>query len=80
MQNASQLLSVPSLYNVLQFEASKGQFPVALLAVCKWIYSRGEEVLKKLVIHDSPLAQQSALGCGGGWKVVRINTSAQCTN
>jgi hypothetical protein len=78
VQSASRLLLVPSLYNVLMFEASKGRFSSALLAVCKWIGSRGEEVLKKLIIHSSPPVERSALDCGGGWKVVCIITWTQC--
>jgi len=72
--NASRLLSIPSIYNVLQFETPKGPYSASLLAVLQWICFRGDEVLKKLVKHEAPPSQPSAADLNGGWKMVRDNS------
>jgi hypothetical protein len=55
--NASRLVEIPSLHNLLQYEHKiHRKFTDAVIFICKWIYDRGKIVLSELIVHRSPEA------------------------
>jgi hypothetical protein len=50
--NASRLMDIPSLYDLLQYEHTvrKG-YSEALISMCSWIHDRGRSVLDELLRH-----------------------------
>jgi hypothetical protein len=55
--NASCLMDIPSLYDLLQYEhiVRKG-YSEALIQVCNWIHKRGRSVLDQLLVHAVPVS------------------------
>lgn len=49
--NASRLVLIPSLLNVLLFH--DGQYPSDVLEICTWLFDRGRAVLEQLTVHES---------------------------
>lgn len=49
--NASRLVLIPSLLNVLLFH--DGQYPSDLLSICSWLYDQGRAILDRLTVHES---------------------------
>jgi hypothetical protein len=52
LYNASRLLSIPAIYNVLKEETRGEPYPEPLLNVCMWIYDRGKDILNSLWVND----------------------------
>ena len=79
-QNASCLVMVPVFYDVLKWEEVKGnKYPPLLLGLFKWIYQRGQDVLKALIIHPAPPLDLDAATADPGWKVVcRLIVKSEC--
>jgi hypothetical protein len=57
--NASRLVQIPSLYDLLQHENTlrKG-YSAAIMSVCSWIYERGRSVLDHLLEHALPTSRE----------------------
>jgi hypothetical protein len=54
-QNASRLVTIPVLYNLLKHEEKQhSHYWKAVTQLCAWVYNRGIEVLKKLLIYEPP--------------------------
>jgi hypothetical protein len=69
--NASRLVNIPALYDVLKYEETcRGYYPAALLAVCQWLCERGCAVLEKLIIYTPPPVHREAGELDGDWKQV----------
>jgi hypothetical protein len=51
--NASALICIPSLYNVLKLEEERG-YSKGLLGVCGWIQRHTESVLHSLITNTGP--------------------------
>lgn len=58
--NASRLVCIPTLHDVVRYEASRlnGKYPSTVLGVCKWVYERAREVLSMQTVDDLPPAFQ----------------------
>lgn len=71
-QNASQLVSIPALYNILELERDheSGVYSDAVLELSVWIHSRGMEVLKKLTKHEGPPPKPSSGISEQNWRAV----------
>ena len=53
--NASLLVTIPVLYNLLQHEKKlHAHYRLSVTQLCMWIYERGMDVLNKLLVHDTP--------------------------
>jgi len=52
--NASRLVTIPTLYNLLQHEENVHVYRTSVILLCKWVYERGMEVLEKILVHKSP--------------------------
>lgn len=50
--NASKLVSIPTLYDILRYEEriSNGRYSSTVLGLCTWIYNRAREVLRELTV------------------------------
>lgn len=62
--NASQLVSIPSIYDILKLEHVRdgGQYKPSTLLLCKWIHDRGRVVLRKLLNQvESPIEVMQGL-------------------
>lgn len=69
-RNASRLISIPALYQVLKSEVSKeGTYPKPILDVMGWIRNRARSVLEVLLSRGADLGVVSDIG-GGDWKQV----------
>jgi hypothetical protein len=69
VHNASLLVSIPALYDVLKYEETRkqGQYTVTVLGVSRWIEEWGKAVLQKLVGRvDLPLIAVS-VAADGDW-------------
>lgn len=54
--NASQLVTIPVLYNLLKHEEKEHLHYLKLVTLlCIRVYERGKAVLEKLLVHGSPL-------------------------
>lgn len=51
---ASELLLIPALYNVVQYELKHLGIQADTLGVCRWLYIRGATVLKVLCQYPAP--------------------------
>lgn len=70
--NASRLVGIPCLYEVLEYHKSKGEgYPGHLLSLCKWMWQRGESLLKSIIVHQAPSTDESAHLANHDWKKVR---------
>ena len=70
--NASRLVGIPCLYEVLEYHKSKGEgYPGHLLSLCKWMWQRGESLLKSIIVHQAPSTDESAHLVNHDWKKVR---------
>ncbi|KAF8062387.1 hypothetical protein FPV67DRAFT_1416127 [Lyophyllum atratum] len=70
------LLGIPCLYHVIQFEYAKGSLlPKELLGVLQWIAQRTMEVLDRLLNYPVPPEDPSANGADNGWEKVRHSIS-----
>lgn len=49
--NASRLVLIPSLLNVLLFH--DGQYPSDVLNICAWLHDQGRTLLEQLTVHES---------------------------
>jgi hypothetical protein len=68
--NASRLVTIPALYNVLKHEEKNGgNYPSSLIALCRWIHERGKAVLSQLV-HESPPKKIDSPYDAIGWETV----------
>lgn len=66
---ASQLIHIPSVYNVLQYKISKSsQVNPKTLAMCKWLYVRAESVRRELVVHTTASPQEQNDDNSGDWR------------
>jgi hypothetical protein len=57
-ENASRLITIPALYNLLTREVQglkNGRYPEAWVLLCQWVHDRGQAVLRKLLVHENPL-------------------------
>jgi hypothetical protein len=63
--NASRLVGIPSLLGVLNHH--KGSYPEELLEVCQWLHWRGNDLLSRLVIHQTD--EPSIMVPEAWWKV-----------
>jgi hypothetical protein len=59
IKNASRLVTIPALYNVLTREVpvqalENGQYPEIWVLLCQWVHDRGQTVLQKLLVHENP--------------------------
>jgi hypothetical protein len=62
--NASQLVSIPSIYDILKLEhvRDREQYKNSTLSLCKWIHDRGRAVLRKLLDQvESPIEVRQGL-------------------
>jgi hypothetical protein len=56
-KNASRLVTIPTLYNVLTHEVQgleNGRYPETWVLLCQWVHDRGQAVLGKLLVHENP--------------------------
>lgn len=70
-QNASRLVTIPVLYNLLKHEGKPlSHYRKPVTQLCAWVYNRGIEVLQKLLIYEPPskieLPYEEI-----GWEIVR---------
>lgn len=49
--NASWLVGIPAVYDVLKYHAKDLSFPEPVLGLCRWLYTRGSTILEQLVVH-----------------------------
>jgi hypothetical protein len=72
-KNASRLVCIPVLYDVLKYHEPK-PYPTNLLNLCAWLHKRGHDVLGQLIIHkiDSNIEQLEAK-TDEDWKKVLYN-------
>lgn len=49
--NASRLVGIPAVYDVLKYHATDPCFPEPVLGLCRWLYKRGDTVLGQLMVH-----------------------------
>lgn len=69
--NASRLIAIPVLFDVLNEEAQRGKpYPQPLLDICKWIHARGLFILSRLLEHDVPLGKITAIEGRDDWETV----------
>lgn len=75
--NASRLISIPALYQVLKAEKlNGGTYPSPILEMARWMYDRAQDVLKVLVDHGRRLSTGSeGSGAKDHWQEVRVKES-----
>jgi len=71
--NASCLVIIPCIYDVLQYHESRQEnYPGNLLQLCHWIYERGHGALVGLIVHSAPPLDPSANQGSLGWQKASI--------
>jgi hypothetical protein len=70
VRNASRVVSIPVLYDILKHEEQNGQYPATIRQVCKWLHDRAALVLQLLIIHGIPPSDPTAVEMGGDWRKV----------
>jgi hypothetical protein len=69
--NASHLVTIPALYDILMYERThNGVYSATLLSICKWLCERGNTILEVLIRHTTPPINQVAEE-ETDWKAVR---------
>ena len=71
--NASCLVGIPCIYEVLQyheFHQQELEYPDDLLRLCKWIYDRAHGALVGLIVYPAPEIDLDANQADLGWRVV----------
>jgi hypothetical protein len=77
-QNASRLLSIPVVFNLLKEEGQGGNpYPEWLLDICRWLFNRGNKILNILLQHDVPLNSMAEVA-QDDWETVRTVHSYLC--
>lgn len=72
-ENASLLVIIPAIYNVLRLEEKRGRaYPSDLLGVCRWLVERANVVLAAVVIHPAPLVDKEIDTGNMDWREVGI--------
>lgn len=72
-KNASHLVCIPVLYDVLQHHKPK-PYPTNLLNLCGWLHKRGRDILGQLIIHKiDPNIEQLEAKTGEDGKKVLYN-------
>lgn len=71
-ENASALVVIPALYNILRLEGKRERYPPDLLGTCRWLMGRTTEVLTALIIHATPCVEEDINGSDADseWKRV----------
>lgn len=54
---ASQLLEIPALHNIIQYETKHTGIQIDTLGICRWLYIRGATVLRTLCLYPAPLKE-----------------------
>jgi hypothetical protein len=71
--NASRLVGIPSLYEVLQYHQQKNEaYPKPLLMLCQWIYAQGQEVLNRLLVSPALPVPENMMLSDKDWLKVYI--------
>lgn len=77
IQNASQLVGIPVLYNILESERDHGtgEYSAEVLSLSRWIHERGMQVLDKLVKYPAPgpSTELTGMAVGENWRAVRCS-------
>jgi hypothetical protein len=70
--SASQLVSIPALYNLLKYEEGKGlgHYPASVILLCAWVHERGKMVLDKLLVHQPLSEMECSVDNTKSWKTV----------
>jgi hypothetical protein len=72
--NASRLVGIPALYDVLQHHLQKPEsFSADLLGLCRWFFARGQAVLNDLIKYKAPPVDSTAISTDVDWQKVRRN-------
>lgn len=53
--HATRLVGIPAIHDLLKLHED-GPYPAEHLQLCKWLFSRGREVLSKLSLHKADAA------------------------
>jgi hypothetical protein len=71
-ENASALVVIPALYNVLRLEEkTRAQtYPADVLGVCRWLVERTNYVLTILTIHTTPGVDEGIEAADKDWRQV----------
>ena len=70
-QNSSQLVSIPCIYETLQYHESQQEvYPETLVLLCRWVWQRGTDVLIGLIIYPSPPSDLRVDQVNVDWKKV----------
>jgi hypothetical protein len=70
--NASLLVHIPSIYDVLQYHQNNSEpYPTELISLCKWIHERGQGVLEGLIVHQPPPVDKAIDQNNVDWHKVR---------
>ena len=71
--NASRLVHIPSVYDVLQYhDLRREPYPNDLVSLCKWIFDRGQAALKALISHTAPPLDRTASEMDNKWRTVIV--------
>jgi hypothetical protein len=69
--NASRLVCIPAIYDVLQFHHQRNErYSQCLIEACKWVHDRGKGVLAVLNVHSAPPPVPNAIKIDDGWETV----------
>jgi hypothetical protein len=72
--NASRLVGIPALYDVLQYHLQKQEpYSSDLLGLCQWIFGRGQTVLNNLIKYKALPVDSTAISTDVEWQKVRRN-------
>jgi hypothetical protein len=78
--NASRLVGIPSLYEVLSHHEQKNEpYPEDVLSLCNWVYARGQEVLNKLMVNNAPPLDEEA-NISNNWQTVSSIKIIHCNS
>jgi hypothetical protein len=79
-ENASRLVSIPAIFNVLNEEGRGSQpYPELLLDMCQWVYNRGKVVLDALLKHGNSLDSATASVEQDKWEIVSVSVELNPT-
>lgn len=74
-ENASMLVIIPALYNVLRLEEKRAQtYPPDLLGMCQWLVERTNNVLTALAIHSMPGIDADIDATDKDWRQVSLTS------
>lgn len=71
--NASRLVGIPAVYDVLKYHANNPTFPEPVIGLCRWLHMRGNTILQQLMVHSMEPIKEGEAFEELDWRKVNIS-------